>query len=80
MRILEGQSMLFYFLVTYNANICQTLMKTKAQAEKNALHDICSQTSCFIVDTCLWTELIPKEENKDSGFGIMREEEGFLLL
>lgn len=55
-------------------------MKTKAQAEKNALHDICSQTSCFIVDTWLWTEFIPKKENKDSGFGIMREEEGFLLL
>lgn len=45
--ILEGQSMLFYFLVTYNANICQTLMKTKAQSEKNTLHDICSQTSTF---------------------------------
>lgn len=39
--------MLFYFLVTYNANICQTLMKTKAQSEKKALRDICSQTSTF---------------------------------
>ena len=42
MGILEGQSMIFYFLVTYNANICQILLKTKAQTKgKNALHDIC---------------------------------------
>ena len=42
MGIPEGQSVIFYFLVTYNANICQILLKTKAQAKgKNALRDIC---------------------------------------